>query len=150
MVNVISRRVHTCPDGSKRKEIKIPSGCKAPEDVEVYKNRTAKWWKNRGNHDRVLGAEGLDGAVKGSGTGTITGNTKKTAKRREAEKKAMEHGTKAARNLTAANPKSSLSNRLNSDPEAEKAKNIHTLKKRPRQAREWREKKDNGDHFLPE
>lgn len=35
-------------------------------------------------------------------------------------------------------------------PKPKKPKKVHTLKKRLRQAREWREKKSNGDHLLPE
>jgi hypothetical protein len=33
---------------SKRKEIRVRPGYKPPEDVELYKNRAAAAWKNRG------------------------------------------------------------------------------------------------------
>lgn len=36
------------------------------------------------------------------------------------------------------------------DPEALKAKEVRTLKKRLRQARELRQRKENGDNLLPE
>ncbi|MCJ1466295.1 hypothetical protein MMC07_004914 [Pseudocyphellaria aurata] len=75
----------TRPDGSKRKEIKIRPGYKPPEDVEVYKNRTAEAWKTRGAGAGVPGAAGLGldhSAEKGVNT--------KNAKRREARKKARD------------------------------------------------------------
>ncbi|CAD0094593.1 unnamed protein product [Aureobasidium mustum] len=36
------------PDGSVRKEIRVRPGYRPPEDVELYKNRTAEAYKNRG------------------------------------------------------------------------------------------------------
>lgn len=73
------------PDGSKRKEIKIRPGYKPPEDVEVYKNRTAEAWKTRG-------AGGVPGAAPvetdKTPNGDITKASNKNAKRREARKKA--------------------------------------------------------------
>ncbi|CAD0041057.1 unnamed protein product [Aureobasidium pullulans] len=35
------------PDGSVRKEIRVRPGYRPPEDVELYKNRTAEAYKNR-------------------------------------------------------------------------------------------------------
>ena len=81
----------TRPDGSKRKEIKILSGYKPPEDLEVYKNRTAEAWKNLCNRGGVPGAERLDDAKNGLGTGA-TATKNKNAKRREARKKAKDDG----------------------------------------------------------
>src|SRR5271154_6990960 len=69
-------------DGSKRKEIKIRPGYKPPEDVEVYKNRTAEGFRTRGSGG-VPGAESL----KDDGAGSSSA-TNKNAKRREARKKA--------------------------------------------------------------
>ena len=46
------------PDGSERKEIKIRPGYRPPEDVEVYKNRTAEGFRTRGSGG-VPGADGL-------------------------------------------------------------------------------------------
>ena len=48
----------TRADGSVRKEIRVRPGYRPPEDVEVYKNRTAEAWKNRGKGG-VPGAEDL-------------------------------------------------------------------------------------------
>lgn len=148
----------TRPDGSKRKEIKIRPGYKPPEDVEVYKNRTAEAWKTRGNRGGVPGAESLDDADNGSGTGA-GGSANKNAKRREARKKAKEDGKHTANeDLQASEVESqTLSQKpliksieeLSPDPEAEKAKQVRSLKKKLRQARELREKKDKGDNLLP-
>lgn len=74
----------TRADGTTRKEIKVRPGYKPPEDVEVYKNRTAAAWKTRG-------AGGVPGA-----TAAATDNdddqggraSNKNAKRREARKRA--------------------------------------------------------------
>lgn len=71
----------TRADGSLRKEIKIRPGYRPPEDVEVYKNRTAEAWKTRGSGG-VPGAEGLKDLEDGKSS------TGKNAKRREARKRA--------------------------------------------------------------
>ena len=153
------------PDGTKRKEIRIRPGYKPPEDVEVYKNRTAESWKNRGSGG-VPGAMPLD-------IESINGENKasnKNVKRKEARKKA-----KASAEGPPAQPSSSSyandlaqidssfyleeknSQRAQAtekekelDPEAEKEKLARNLKKKLRQARELREKKDKGDSLLPE
>lgn len=148
----------TRPDGSKRKEIKIRPGYKPPEDVEVYKNKTAEAWKHRGNRGGVPGAECLDDVDNGSGVGA--GSANKNAKRREARKKAKEDGRHAADQgaTTLETQNQSLSQKPltksteepSPDPEAEKAKQVRSLKKKLRQARELREKKDKGDNLLPE
>lgn len=57
----------------------------------------------------------------------------------------------AARNLTAATQKSVIKPIEQRTPRRKsQKKKVQTLKKRLRQAREWREKKYTGDHFLPE
>lgn len=150
----------TRPDGSKRKQIKIRPGYKPPEDVEVYKNRTAEAWKT-GGAGGVPGAAPLDpddGEKSGSG---------KNAKRREARKKAKaaEEGgdAKAQTNGESSLDKSALAKEnwrsvappakeaeAPSDAEAEKEKQARNLKKKLRQARELREKKEKGESLLPE
>lgn len=147
------------PDGSKRKEIKIRPGYKPPEDVEVYKNKTAEAWKQRGNRGGIPGAECLDDVDNGSGIGA-GGGANKNAKRREARKKAKEDGRHTAnedtKNMEAQYQSLSQKPIITSieepspDPEAEKAKQVRSLKKKLRQARELREKKDKGDNLLPE
>lgn len=153
------------PDGSKRKEIKIRPGYKPPEDVEVYKNRTAEAWKTRGAGG-VPGAGALDlkeDEKPGSG---------KNAKRREARKKAKaaeEGGSvkaivngesdethvpsdKSALGKENWRPEAPLAKAAEAaiDTEAEKEKQARNLKKKLRQARELREKKDKGESLLPE
>lgn len=155
----------TRPDGSKRKEIKIRPGYKPPEDVEVYKNRTAEAWKTRGTGG-VPGAAVLDQEADGKAA------SGKNAKRREARKKAKaveEDGDEGAK----VNDRSKEQNEITAKPapraenwraqtptdgeaeepldtEAEKEKQARNLKKKLRQARELREKKDKGENLLPE
>lgn len=145
----------TRPDGSKRKEIKIRPGYKPPEDVEVYKNKTAEAWKTRVDRGGVPGAESLDD---GSGT-VVGGGANKNAKRREARKKAKGDGKNTANEDSKASESENQSldqkpvtnpvEELSHDPEAEKVKLVRSLKKKLRQARELREKKDKGDNLLP-
>ena len=153
------------PDGTKRKEIRIRPGYKPPEDVEVYKNRTAESWKNRGS-------SGVPGATPADNE-SVNGNSKasnKNAKRKEARKKAKASGDETPTqpisnsyvNDLAEIDSSFYLDEKNSrraqpaekekelDPEAEKEKLARNLKKKLRQARELREKKDKGDSLLPE
>ena len=148
----------TRPDGSVRKEIRVKPGYKPPEDVEVYKNRTAEAWKNRGKGGvpgaQVVGAEEKEPPHRVAA---------KNARRREARKKAAAAGTEGEENKeglidhdmtnedvpkTNGAVEESIPEEV--DPEAEKAKEARKLCKKPRQARELKEKKDNGDSLLPE
>ena len=159
----------TRADGSLRKEIRIRPGYKPPEDVEVYKNRTAEAWKTRGTSG-VPGAEGLKDPEDGKPS------TGKNAKRREARKRAKaaegeeenvsslngdakiegnrESGTdpkpEGKSNSRAGAQPPSQESEPEVDPEAEKEKQARNLKKKLRQARELREKKDKGENLLPE
>ncbi|CAF9918989.1 MAG: hypothetical protein ALECFALPRED_000930 [Alectoria fallacina] len=165
----------TRADGSLRKEIKIRPGYRPPEDVEVYKNRTAEAWKTRGS-SVVPGAEGLkESEDEKSSIG-------KNAKRREARKRAkaaegeedneslMNGNAKVEENRqykTDSKPEGKSDWRAGDPPpsqepepepepeaeadfEAEKEKQARNLKKKLRQARELREKKDKGENLLPE
>ena len=136
----------TRPDGSKRKEIKIRPGYKPPEDVEVYKNRTADAFKNRGS-DGVPGAEGIKDD---KDEGSVASN--KNAKRREARKKAKaaeDSGEKVKDESKEAEGKAE-SKAEEVDPEVEKEKKARNLKKKLKQARELKEKKEGGAALLPE
>ena len=159
----------TRADGSLRKEIKIRPGYKPPEDVEVYKNRTAEAWKTRGSGG-VPGAEGLKDSE------DVVSSPGKNAKRREARRRAKaiegdeEKESLANVNLqveedpqpsTAPRPAAGLDWRTAGSPqshefqpevgpEVEKEKQVRNLKKKLRQARELREKKDKGENLLPE
>lgn len=136
------------PDGTKRKEIKIRPGYKPPEDVEVYKNRTADAWKTRGSGG-VPGAEGLKTATKDD---SVANN--KNAKRREARKKAKAADEVPAESGNAADKKDWREKAPEKveelDSEAEKEKKARNLKKKLKQAKELKEKKDDGGALLPE
>jgi partner of Y14 and mago len=135
------------PDGSKRKEIKIRPGYKPPEDVEVYKNRTADAFKNRGGGG-VPGAEGLKGDKE-----EASAASNKNAKRREARKKAkaVEEGSEGkAKEGTSGGKEEPTKNEDAVDPEVEKEKKARNLKKKLKQAKELKEKKDGGGALLPE
>ncbi|KAI4134241.1 MAG: hypothetical protein LQ347_001693 [Umbilicaria vellea] len=144
------------PDGSQRKEIKIRPGYKPPEDVEVYKNRTAESWKSRGSNG-IPGAATID---------TVPGDSKtsnKNAKRREARKKAKASEEAESREEEAQGSSSKEAGRALAvdnwrtsadhgklDVEAENEKQARNLKKKLRQARDLRDKKDKGENLLPE
>jgi partner of Y14 and mago protein len=138
----------TRADGSVRKEIKVKPGYKPPEDVELYRNRTAAAWKNRGKG----GVPGAESVQKESDESAATAAANKNAKRREARKKAAttkegeeDAGEGSKPEKDGAQPKVE-----ELDPEAEKAKEAKKLAKKLRQARELSEKKEKGDSLLPE
>ena len=165
-------------DGSLRKEIRIRPGYRPPEDVEVYKNRTAEAWKNRGKE----GVPGADGLKADDTAGGIPKG--KNAKRREARKKAKiteNIVNDSVNNEGDVNGSSSISpekelfselgisstkdgagiGKLQSnsaapsveecpDPLLEKEKQARNIKKKLRQARDLKEKKESGESLLPE
>jgi partner of Y14 and mago protein len=148
------------PDGSTRKEIKIRPGYRPPEDVEVYKNRTAEAWKTRGSG-------GVPGAAEIDDDSNIKTNNK-NAKRREARKKAKatldsaeeagakgtaELGSKAQRDgETESSQEGPTDPSINSGEQVsvEREKQSRNLRKKLRQARELKEKKDSGESLLPD
>ena len=134
------------PDGTKRREIKIRPGYKPPEDVEVYKNRTADAFRNRGTNG-VPGAEGLKDDKEGS---SATSN--KNAKRREARKKAKATDETGVGENTNTAKNDMQEDKLEEvvDPAAEKEKKVRNLKKKLKQAKELKEKNDGGAALLPE
>jgi len=137
-------------DGTVRKEIRVRPGYRPPEDVEVYKNKTADAWKNRGK-------AGVPGAEAVGTEASLAAN--KNAKRREARKKAA--ASKDGHDSTSIQAVEGEA-RVNGDdgerdgiiqeedPGAEKAKEARKLSKKLRQARELKDKKDKGDALLPE
>lgn len=156
----------TRADGSQRREIRVRPGYCPPEDVELYKNRSASAWKNRGKGG-VPGAEGLKD-VGSTIPGAISSN--KNAKKREAKKKAKANevsrdgaeisnqtgGIMAQDNWRSPSQQPAPSTNKKAaedeavDPELEKEKKARNLKKKLKQARELREKKDKGENLLPE
>lgn len=141
----------TRADGSVRKEIRVKPGYKPPEDVEVYKNRTAEAWKNRGKG-------GVPGAAAASDDGKALNQSAaaaKNAKRREARKKAAVAGSDGKDAAEGSKPEKDGDGTTDAkqedvDPEAEKAKEARKLAKKLRQARELKDKKEKGDSLLPE
>lgn len=132
------------PDGSTRKAIKIRPGYRPPEDVEVYKNRTAEGFRSRGKGG-IPGAEGLkDDAAKKPETSAASS---KNAKRREARKKAKAAGDEPE---TATENAAEVKAEVKVDPEVEREKKARSLKKKLKQAKELKNKKDTGEALLPE
>ncbi|KAI1828477.1 putative RNA binding protein Pym [Xylaria intraflava] len=131
-------------DGTTRKAIKIRPGYRPPEDVEIYKNRTAEDFRNRGKGG-IPGAEGLkDGEQE-----TSSAASNKNAKRREARKKAkLANGAHDATSDKA--PAHTETNSDEVDPEVEKEKRARNLKKKLKQAKELKSKKEGGESLLPE
>ncbi|TGO64790.1 hypothetical protein BOTNAR_0084g00210 [Botryotinia narcissicola] len=122
----------TRADGTKRKEIKIRPGYKPPEDVEVYKNRTAENFKNRASRGPP-GAEGLKDESPTAGSAA----SNKNAKRREARKKAAESAKDGNGDLKGS--------------QADNWREGKNLKKKLKQARELKEKsQQDGAKLLPE
>ncbi|KAK0657474.1 hypothetical protein B0T16DRAFT_294280, partial [Cercophora newfieldiana] len=128
-------------DGSTRKAIKIRPGYRPPEDVEVYKNRTAETFRSRGKGP-VPGAEGL----KDDKAELASAAANKNAKRREARKKAKAAGEEEGETIKAATPAPVEE----VDSEAEREKKARNLKKKLRQAKDLKDKKDGGESLLPE
>jgi partner of Y14 and mago protein len=145
------------PDGTLRKEIKVRPGYRPPEDVELYKNRTAEGFRTRGKAG-VPGAESIK--TEDDPTKLSSAAANKNAKRREARKKAAtaasdgkdETEKPAESNTTEAKPtvEPVAEPERPKDPEAEKEKEAKKLMKKLRQAKELKDKKEKGDKLLPE
>ncbi|KAM0719151.1 hypothetical protein Q7P37_005056 [Cladosporium fusiforme] len=137
----------TRADGSVRKEIKVKPGYKPPEDVELYRNRTAAAWKNRGKG----GVPGADSVQKESEETAATAAANKNAKRREARKKAAASKEGEDGDADSGKPAEDAAPKPEEvDPEAEKVKEAKKLAKKLRQARDLQDKKEKGDSLLPE
>jgi len=134
-------------DGSTRKAIKIRPGYRPPEDVELYKNRTAEGFRNRRKTSGgVVGAEGLKKALPVE-TPAASAASNKNAKRREARKKAKD-SDQADEVPAVAEAKSAQEETV--DPEVEKEKKARNLRKKLKQARDLKNKKEGGEALLPE
>lgn len=118
-------------------------GYRPPEDVEIYKNRTAEGWKNRGKGG-VPGAEDLKSEDK------TTAAANKNAKRREARKKAAAAAVDGKEDGKCADVQPNAEQDKPVDLEAEKEKEAKKLTKKLRQARDLKDKKEKGDVLLPE
>ncbi|KAF4554568.1 Hypothetical protein D9617_4g003230 [Elsinoe fawcettii] len=132
-------------DGTVRKEIRVRDGYRPPEDVDVYKNRTAEAWKNRGSAG-VPGAEAVSSE-------SLSASSNKNAKRREARKKAAAAATDSTTQTSDGISKDGQQLAETAepvDPEAEKAKEARKLSKKLRQAKDLKDKKEKGGSLLPE
>ena len=134
-------------DGSTRKAIKIRPGYRPPEDVEVYKNRTAETFRGRGKGG-IPGAEAVNEEPASSASN-------KNAKRREARKKAKAaEETQATGNGTTATSAPADSAKpaqsAEASAQAEAEKKARNLKKKLKQAKELQDKRDTGEALLPE
>ncbi|KAF5021409.1 hypothetical protein F66182_6558 [Fusarium sp. NRRL 66182] len=127
-------------DGSTRRAIKIRPGYRPPEDVEVYKNRTAEAFRERGKRIGIPGAAGLKGENPEQGSAA----SNKNAKRREARKKAKA----ADENNNQAPTQEPEAEEV--DPEVEREKKARNLKKKLKQAKDLKNKKEDGEALLPE
>jgi partner of Y14 and mago len=154
-------------DGSVRKEVKIRPGYIPPEDVEVYKNRTAEAFKNRGK----TGVPGADPVGEKQAEGASAASNK-NAKRREARKKAAAAKADAeskggddgiegeeskilggdAYNVKEIKTKNDSTPAPHGGANLEelKAKEAKKIAKKLRQAKELKEKEAKGDKLLPE
>ena len=155
-------------DGSTRREIRIRPGYRPPEDVEVYKNRTAEAWKSRGSG----GVPGADSPADQGGA-SASASSAKNAKRREARKRAKAAESDEAGGKDAADERDAeRPDTIGSEPAAnlecaaretvapsgesetvektEHVKQARKLRKKLREARELQEKKDKGEGLLQE
>lgn len=144
-------------DGSTRKAIKIRPGYRPPEDVEVYKNRTAETFRSRHGKGGVIGAEAAAPAA-AVDPAEASAAANKNAKRREARKKAKAAETSESGEGKAATAKKveaeaeaeARAGEEPADPEVEREKKARNLKKKLKQARDLQDKKDGGQPLLPE
>ncbi|KAF8250714.1 hypothetical protein K440DRAFT_653525 [Wilcoxina mikolae CBS 423.85] len=147
-------------DGSARREIRVRPGYLPPEDVEVYKNRNAEAWKNRGSG----GVPGAAPVVKPDISKTDANS--RNAKRNAARKKAKEEKEKGEKEKEKGEkegeptPKSSESPVKVPTPAEEPGsaeataedteKLAKAIRKKIRQAGELKTRKDGGESLLPE
>lgn len=139
------------PDGTLRKEIKIRPGYKPPEDVQVYKNKTAEEWKNRADGG-VPGAEALESSNEADSA------SGKNAKRREARKRAAAAAANSTSTAPAnadaiANTNVEATTSQSVEPQSSETTDVKEAKrlaKKLRQAKELSQKKDQGAALLPE
>jgi partner of Y14 and mago len=132
-------------DGSTRKAIKIRPGYRPPEDVEVYRNRTAEAFRERGKKIGIPGAA----SAETDKSDQASASSNKNAKRREARKKAKST-TDGQEDGPAKQEPEVKADEAPVDPAVENEKKARNLKKKLKQARELQSKKEGGEALLPE
>ena len=144
-------------DGSTRKAINIRPGYRPPEDVEVYKNRTAKAFHDRGQRIGIPGAAATESEKLDQPSATANKNAKRREARKKAKSTSEEDGT--AKGDTAKDEpdhneisKTQAVTPVNSTDvdQVEGEKKARTIKKKLKQAKELKNKKDDGETLLPE
>lgn len=123
-------------------------GYRPPEDVELYKNRTAEGFRNRAK----AGVPGAEGLKKEADSAKASNAANKNAKRREARKKAAaeKEDEKPSESSELAKAAAPAEQPKPVDPEADREKEAKKLVKKLRQARELKDKKEKGEGLLPE
>jgi partner of Y14 and mago protein len=134
------------PDGTLRKEIKVRPGYRPPEDVELYKNRTAEGFRNRGK----AGVPGAESATTKEDSSKLSAAANKNAKRREARKKAAAASSDGKTEEERPSEPEAGEHKVEPVAEEEKEKEAKKLMKKLRQAKELKDKKEKGDKLLPE
>ncbi|KPM39491.1 hypothetical protein AK830_g7072 [Neonectria ditissima] len=132
-------------DGTTRKAIKIRPGYRPAEDVEVYKNRTANAFRERGKRIGIPGAA----STGENSSEQASAASNKNAKRREARRKAKAGGDGGDGDDNAA-PAADQPKAEDADPEVEREKKARNIKKKLKQAKDLKNKKDGGEALLPE
>ncbi|CAI4216838.1 unnamed protein product [Parascedosporium putredinis] len=164
ITDVVSGERHipssTRADGSTRKAIKIRPGYRPPEDIELYKNRTAEAFRDRAKTVGIPGAAVAEEADESAKAGASSATSNKNAKRREARKKAKAVGAdesgvaagdaKAAQPAAKEDAKPAKTEEAEADPEVERQKKARNLKKKLKQAKDLKNKKEGGETLLPE
>lgn len=138
----------TRADGSTRKPIRIRPGYRPPEDVELYKNRTAEAFRERGKR---IGIPGAAASEEKEPEKPQSAASNKNAKRREARKKAKAAAGDGDGDGTEERKAGEGEGNAEAvDPEVERQKKARGLKKKLKQAKDLKNKKEDGETLLPE
>ncbi|CUS08005.1 unnamed protein product [Tuber aestivum] len=156
------------PDGSTRREIRVRPGYRPPEDVEIYKNRTAEAWKNRGSGGVPGASSPSDDDKPPVGTSTANKNAKRKAARKRAKEKMAGGQPETGGGVAGSGEKANGSQEDDlpstaptvGDPNLEQTKTQQTpdereklaksIRKKIRQANELKIRKEVGESLLPE
>ncbi|KAL1991002.1 hypothetical protein VTN49DRAFT_5506 [Thermomyces lanuginosus] len=162
-------------DGSMRKEIRIRPGYRPPEDIERYRHPKAAALKNRrqvpgaeevksdppqNNNKNVKRRESQRGKIpekmnhdqapsKTDVTATEGGRKKKNQQQKTTDSEASTKPSDAVAGDRNVDGKAPVETKP-TDPDTEREKKARNLRKKLRQARELRDRRDQGASLLPE